>query len=155
MSSPASRHLLVARRRRRWAIGLGVLGVLVVVLAAVTVAVNVGGSSKSTSSPTTSPEGSTTTTPSGTSVAAGGAPTISSLTPSTGSAGQVVVVSGTNLVSANGHVEVRFGDLVAPTSCPTQGSCRATVPPSAAGGRVLVTVSTQSGTSNGLWFTYR
>ena len=158
MVSPWARRQLATRRRRRhWAIGLGVLGALVVVLAAVTVGVNVR--STSTSGPVTSPSGGGTTTipasPTTSSAAAPGAPTISALTPSAGPAGQTIIVSGTNLISADGHVEVRFGGQAAPTSCPAPTSCTATVPSSATGGRVLVTVATAAGTSNGLWFTYR
>ncbi|HUO49273.1 MAG TPA: IPT/TIG domain-containing protein [Acidimicrobiales bacterium] len=139
-------------------LGLGFLGAIVVVLAAVTIGVSVH--SNSTSAPLTSPSGGSTTVPgsistsSTSSAAAPGAPSISTLTPSSGSAGQAIVVSGTNLMSPDGHVEVRFGGQVAPTSCPTSSACTATVPASPVGARVPVTVGTAAGTSNGLWFTY-
>ena len=142
-------------------VGLEVLGGIVVVLAAVTVGVSLGGSPSSTSRPMTSPSGSasgtTSTVPATSSTSSAppaGAPTISAITPSVGTPGPSVAVAGTNLISPGGHVAVRFGDQVAPTSCPTSTACTATVPPSSAGGRVLVTVTTQAGTSSGPWFAF-
>jgi hypothetical protein len=100
---------------------------------------------------------STTPSPSRTShpTSGGTAPVLSSLSPSAGSAGQTVVVSGSNFMSADGLVEARFGGQVAPTSCPVQTSCTLTVPvmtgpPTA----VTVTITTDAGTSNGVTFDY-
>lgn len=88
-------------------------------------------------------------------VAAGTAPTLSALTPSGGSAGQSIVISGTNFMSADGRIVARFGAQTAPTSCPVQTSCTVTVPPGAGSpAAVPVTITTDSGVSNTLTFTY-
>jgi hypothetical protein len=85
----------------------------------------------------------------------GNAPLLSALSPHTGGAGQVVVVSGANLMSADGMVLARFGGQEAPTSCPVQTSCTVTVPANVAqGGVVPVTITTDAGTSNALTFDY-
>ncbi len=85
----------------------------------------------------------------------GGAPQISSLSPSQGAAGQTVVISGTNLISADGQILARFNGSATQTRCPTQTSCTVTVPDmgSPASG-VPVTVTTAAGTSNALTFQY-
>jgi len=163
----ASHHILAARSwRRRWLVGLGSLGGLVLVLAALTIAASVGGRSGSShrSTPSygvhpqiTTPLSTTAPgAPGASPVPLGGGPTILSLTPLKASFGQVVIISGANLFSADGQILAHFGSQVASTSCPTQNSCTVTVPaPSGATARVLVTVSTQAGTSNGLWFAYQ
>jgi hypothetical protein len=148
------RTLAARRRRRRWVTGLWALVVVVVALTALTVArrVHLSGGATHGSSSTTR----TGPTSSSTSVAAPGAPVITSLTPSQGAVGQVVGIAGSNLMSADGQVLAHFGDVVAPTSCPSSTSCSATVPsPSSPTAPVEVTVSTQAGTSNALPFTYR
>ena len=101
--------------------------------------------------PTTARPASTTPTSS----VEGSDPVLSSLTPSSGEAGQSVVISGANFLSANGQILVRFGGQVAPTRCSGPTSCSVTVPvlagpPSA----VPVTVTTVLGTSNALNFVY-
>ena len=93
-----------------------------------------------------------TTTP--VSVAAGGPPVISSLAPSSGSAGQSVQVAGANFLSSSGQIVAAFNGQVAPTSCPAQNTCTVTVPPSAGGRSAQVTITTASGTSNAVTFTY-
>ena len=86
---------------------------------------------------------------------AGPAPQLSSITPSQGSAGAVVVVHGTNLFSLNGLVLARFDGQPTHTICPTQTSCMVTVPalPSSPP-TAQVTITTESGTSNALTFLY-
>jgi hypothetical protein len=78
------------------------------------------------------------------------------LLPAQGSAGQVVTLEGTALFSADGHISVSFGPVPATVQCPTETTCRATVPDLAPGPRtVMVKLATQSGASNGLAFAYR
>ena len=147
----AARH-----RQRLWKAGLWSLLGVVVVLAGVTVAVSL------TKSPAPAPSARSTTTstmsPSGTLAPASGSspPTISLLTPSTGSPGQRVLISGTDFLSANGQIVASFGGVMAPTSCSTSTSCTATVPVQpGASSRVQVTITTDTGTSNGEWFVYQ
>ncbi len=103
-----------------------------------------------TSGTTTS---TSTTTP--VSAAVGGPPVISSLTPSSGSAGQSVHVAGANFLSSSGQIVATFNGQVAPTSCPAQNTCTVTVPPSSGDPSAQVTITTASGTSNAVTFTYR
>ena len=85
----------------------------------------------------------------------GGPPVLSALSPSTGAAGQSVIVSGTNFISADGVVQARFGGQLAPTACPVQTSCTVTVPTmTGSPTSVPVTVTTAGGTSNALTFTF-
>ncbi|HZU80025.1 MAG TPA: IPT/TIG domain-containing protein [Acidimicrobiales bacterium] len=155
----ASRRAIATRRvQARWRVGLAALAVVVVALAAVTVGVAIGHLHGTTGS--TRAGSSTQTTAGSDNQAQGpgapgtpGGPTISALSPAAGAPGQIVVITGTGLVSANGQVLASFGSVVAPTSCPSATTCRATAP--AGSGRVQVTVATASGTSNGLWFTYQ
>jgi hypothetical protein len=151
----------VRRRQRSWSVALTVLAVIVVGLAAATVALSVAGrthgsspargpshSSTGTSPPATAPLPAVTGTP--------GGPTITSVTPSQGSPGQTVTIAGSNLFSSNGQVLAYFGDVVAPTACASESSCTATVPQAAPGAnRVDVTVKTSAGSSNGEPFTYQ
>jgi hypothetical protein len=66
-----------------------------------------------------------------------------------------VVVSGVNLISADGQILARFNGAAAPTRCPTQTSCTVTVPSMGAGpSSVTLTVTTAAGTSNALTFSY-
>jgi hypothetical protein len=85
----------------------------------------------------------------------GGGPELSSISPASGAAGQVVVVSGANLMSADAHILARFNGADAPTRCQTQTSCTVTVPSlGPVPPNVTVTVTTVSGTSNALTFLY-
>jgi hypothetical protein len=106
----------------------------------------------STAPPSTTALPSTTAPPPPT---AGGGPQISSISPAAGTAGQVVTVSGANLVSSDGQVLARFNGQAAGTQCPTRTSCTVTVP-SLSGGTssVTVTITTAEGTSNALPFSY-
>jgi hypothetical protein len=68
----------------------------------------------------------------------------------------IVVVQGANLFSSNGLVLARFDGQPTHTICPTQTSCKVTVPPlPGSPTQVRVTVTTASGTSNTLIFAYR
>ena len=140
------------RNRRLWTVGLTTLAALVVGLAAYTIhrAVEPSSSTRTStpaagrSGPAAASSTSTTASPNG--------PTIVSLTPSSGSAGQRVQISGSKLFSSDGQVLAHFGGQVAPTSCSSQTSCTAVAP--AGTGRVQVTVTTAAGTSNPVWFSY-
>ncbi len=111
-----------------------------------------GSGAKSSSAPSV-PRSTTSTLPSlGT---PGGAPVISSLSPSSGSGGQAVQVAGSNFLSSDGQIVATFAGRVASTSCPSQTMCTVTVPPSSAPpGPVPVTITTSAGTSNTVTFTY-
>jgi len=141
------------RRERTWRAGLLVLAFAVVGLAAATIVVSVEHRHHSSAS---SPAGtSTSSSSSSTSIGPSGAgPVITALVPSFGSAGQTITIDGSGLFSADGHVVARFNGQVAPTACPSGNSCTATVP-AGSSGSATVTVSTDSGTSNGLTFTYQ
>lgn len=86
-----------------------------------------------------------------------GPPILTSVTPLSGAAGQVVTLSGTDLFSTDGTVQAFLAGQPIPTSCPTQTSCTVTVPdlPGAPTGAVPLTVQTASGTSNAEPFSYR
>ncbi len=85
----------------------------------------------------------------------GSDPVLSSLTPSSGAAGQSLVISGANFLSANGDIIARFGGQVVPTRCFDQTSCSVTVPVLVGTQSVVpVTVTTVTGTSNALTFAY-
>jgi hypothetical protein len=148
-----------ARRRQQfWVIGLSALALLVVVLAAVTISVSVGGKSSPSrrsngSGASNSSSGTNRTT---TTAPSGPGPHITALSPSSGPAGQVVTITGVNLVSADGQVLASFGGTVAPTSCSSATTCTATAPAAPNGSaKVPVTVKTSEGTSNSLDYTYR
>jgi hypothetical protein len=80
---------------------------------------------------------------------------LSSLSTTSGGAGQVVTVSGSNFMSANGDVQAHFGSQEAPTACPNASSCTVTVPTLSGSSRsVPLTITTQSGTSNAVNFDY-
>jgi hypothetical protein len=156
-----AQRLRAARRRRRlWTGGLWALAGVVAVLGAVTVAVSLARSPAPTPGATCSSSPTTTTTsaPPGSLAPASGSspPTISSLSPSTGGPGQRVVITGTGFLSANGQIVASFGGATAPTSCPTSTSCTATAPAQpGTSSQVQVTIRTDTGTSNGEWFTYQ
>lgn len=98
---------------------------------------------------TTSPTTSVTPAPTG-------APRLSSASPSSGAAGQTVVVDGSGLFSSNGEVLAYFGGTDAPTSCSSQTSCTVTVPDLGAGPTTVpLTIVTSRGRSNALRFSYR
>ena len=80
---------------------------------------------------------------------------ISALNPSSGPAGESVQVAGSNFLSSNGRIVATFNGQVASTSCPAQNTCTVTVPTSTGSPSAQVTITTSSGTSNAVTFTYR
>jgi hypothetical protein len=84
-----------------------------------------------------------------------GAPRLASMSPSSGAAGQTIVIDGSGLFSSNGEVVAYFGGTQAGTSCTSQTSCTVTVPDLGSGpSTVPVTVVTAAGRSNPLTFSY-
>jgi len=81
-------------------------------------------------------------------------PVISSITPSSGSAGERIQITGANLLSSNGQIVATFNGQAAPTSCPAQNTCTVTVPPQSGSSSAQVSITTASGTSNAVTFTY-
>jgi IPT/TIG domain len=102
-----------------------------------------------TTSPTTAPPTSTTVP-----AAPGGAPVIAALNPASGAAGQSIEVAGANFLSSDGQIIATFNGQVAPTSCPAQNACTITAPPIAGSSSAQVVITTSSGTSNPVTFTY-
>ncbi len=102
--------------------------------------------------PPTTTTTTTTTTPATTGPSTQG-PVLSSLVPSSGAAGQVLVVLGSGLLSPSGQIVAHFGDQTSVIACPQSTSCLVQVPPGASPS-ALVTVTTDAGTSNPLTFTY-
>jgi hypothetical protein len=100
---------------------------------------------------------SRTTTPGTTPVVTpGAAPAIASLSPSSGTAGQVVTVAGSNFMSADGHIAAHFDGQAACIACPSPAVCTVTVPTAVgAANPARVTVTTDAGVSNAANFTYR
>jgi hypothetical protein len=98
----------------------------------------------------------TTSTTTGTApVSASGPPVIAALNPSSGAAGQAIQVAGANFLSSSGQIIATFDGQVAPTSCPAQNTCSVTVPPAPPGTPTAqVVITTASGTSNTMTFTY-
>ncbi len=84
----------------------------------------------------------------------GGPPVIASLSPASGAAGQGIQVAGSNFLSSSGQIVATFNGQVAPTSCPAQNTCTVTVPPMSGSPSAQVTITTASGTSNAVTFTY-
>lgn len=84
-----------------------------------------------------------------------GPPALSALAPPSGPAGQAVTVTGSNFLSPSGQISARVGGEVASVTCPDQTTCTVVIPPNqGATSSAPVTISTDSGTSNALAFTY-
>jgi hypothetical protein len=79
---------------------------------------------------------------------------IASISPASGAPGQGVQVAGSNFLSSSGQIVATFNGQVAPTSCPAQNACTVTVPPMSGSAAAQVTITTASGTSNAVTFTY-
>jgi hypothetical protein len=141
------------RAEQRWRLTLAALAGLVVALAAVAVIAGIRGHGSSTTGGTAGRSAGAPATTLPTTPGTPGGPTITSISPSQGPAGTSVAVTGTGFFSPDGSVLVAFGGTTAPTSCSSQTACRATVPSGT--GVVVVTVTTQKGTSNGVPFTYQ
>jgi hypothetical protein len=161
-------------RRLRWAIGITV-GALVIVVAALVATVNQGdrqpddraattaGSARAASSTapggstgTTSGQGAVSSTSTSTTLAEpGGPPDLSALAPASGHAGQTVTVIGSNFLSSSGQISAQVGGQVAPVACPDLTTCTVVLPPDPGStAPATVTITTDSGTSNALVFTY-
>jgi hypothetical protein len=160
-------------RTDRWLVGSVAVVAVLVVVAAIALAVSLSGGpatppstvagpthagSTHPGSPRSNPgAGGATPTSTNTSTtvvaAPGGPPVISSLSPSSGSAGQGIQVAGANFLSTSGQIVATFNGQVAPTSCPAQNSCTITVPASTSPSAQVV-ITTASGTSNAVTFTY-
>jgi hypothetical protein len=153
------------RRSKRWLPATVALVAVLVVGSGIAFTVSTSRRS-SRSSPTAAPvrqpvrTGKTSTTTSTTttttaSPSSGSAPQISTLTPASGSPGQTVTVTGSNFLSSDGRIVASFDGQVTATSCSTQDVCLVTVPPPPVGETsALVTITTASGTSNPINFSY-
>jgi hypothetical protein len=99
--------------------------------------------------------GTTTTLPPPSQLSApAGAPVLTSLQPSSGTAGQSVVVSGSGFLSPSGHIWATVGGQTASVSCPDQTTCTLTIPSQAVLATAApVVIVTDSGSSNLLNFT--
>jgi hypothetical protein len=182
---PRTRRSGSSERRLRWAIGIA-LGVLFVVVAAVVGTTNrgdqqSGGQATATTRPSggagAAPRGSTGTTsgqgvasspstsiptPTSTSTSApttlaepDGPPALSALAPATGQAGQTVTVTGSNFLSSSGRISAQVEGQIAPVACPAQTTCTVVIPPDPGPApSAPLTITTDSGTSNALVFTY-
>jgi hypothetical protein len=121
------------------------------------------GASSPTTAPTSSAGGSSgrstvpsTSAPTSTTLAEpGGPPDLAALTPSSGQAGQSVTVTGSDFLSSSGRISAEVGGQTASVACPDQTTCTLVIPPAqGTTSAVPVTVTTDSGTSNPLPFTY-
>jgi IPT/TIG domain len=87
--------------------------------------------------------------------APGSAPVLNTITPDRGAAGQAVTLDGSNLFSPDGHIVASVGGQPADIRCSTQTSCVLTVPMlTSPPGSILVTMTTQAGTSNPVPFSF-
>ncbi len=112
-------------------------------------------SSSTTAAPPPTTTQTTTPTTTSTTSPTGGAPVLSAVQPASGAAGQVVVITGTNLISQSGQITAHVGAQVALIACPEPTSCLVDVPAATGTGTSApLTVTTDSGTSNPLTFTY-
>ena len=112
--------------------------------------------SPAATTPTTAPTSTTSAPPTTTAAPASGGPVLSSVSPAAAGPGQTVTLSGSNLFSSSGRIVVMFGSTQGGVSCPSQTTCQATVP--ALTGQpspTSVSITTDSGTSAPLAFTYR
>ena len=97
---------------------------------------------------------SSTTTSTATPATPGGPPVIAALSPASAAAGQGIEVDGSNFLSSNGRIVATFNGQVAPTSCPAANTCTVTVPPMSGSSSAQVIITTASGASNAVTFTY-
>lgn len=114
--------------------------------------VAVSGVGGGTASPTTTAPPSTTTPAVPTT---GSGPVLTTLEPASAAPGQVLVIVGSNLMSASGQITANFGTETSTVACPQTTSCLVMVPQDGTSGTsVPFTVTTDSGTSNALTFSY-
>lgn len=154
------------RRSDRWLLASVVVASVLVIAAAAALAVSLSRNPQTAAHPPTraaagkkggGTSGTTTTTttsPTSTPVGPAGVPVISSLTPSSGTAGETIRVTGANFISSNGQIVATFNGQAAPTSCPAQNTCTVTVPPQSGPSSAQVSITTAGGTSNPVTFTY-
>lgn len=109
-----------------------------------------GASGSSTTTSTTTPAATSTAPP----ASPGGPPVIALLSPASGAAGQGIQVDGSNFLSSDGQIVATFNGQVAPTSCPAANTCTVTVPPMSGSPAAQVVITTASGASNAVTFTY-
>ena len=83
-------------------------------------------------------------------------PVLLEISPASGPAGQRVTLRGRGFFSADGQITVTFGAAQAPVACPSETTCHATVPsrPGTSSATVPVRVSTETGRSNPVAFSY-
>ncbi|HTX62330.1 MAG TPA: IPT/TIG domain-containing protein [Acidimicrobiales bacterium] len=113
-------------------------------------------SGSSGSAPHTAPQSPTSTPSTTASPAPRGGPSLASASPDAGAPGDTVVVHGSGLFSSNGRVIAYFDGADAPTSCPSQTTCRVIVPDLGPRSSTLhLTIVTSSGRTNALTFAYR
>jgi hypothetical protein len=156
------------REPARWLATAVVIVAVLVVASGIALAVSTShgsGRPSPTATPTTHPgrtgasqathgAGPSTTTATAPSIP-GSPPQISSLTPASGSPGQTLTVTGSNFLSSDGSIVASFDGQVTATSCSSEAVCTVTVPPQSAGETsAQVTISTASGTSNAVAFSY-
>jgi hypothetical protein len=80
---------------------------------------------------------------------------LTTLEPASAAPGQVLVIVGSNLMSASGQITANFGTETSTVACPQTTSCLVMVPQDGTSGTsVPFTVTTDSGTSNALTFSY-
>jgi hypothetical protein len=82
---------------------------------------------------------------------------VAALSPASAAAGQTLTLSGNGFYSPGGHISITFDGTEAPAACPVRTTCTVTVPAlTPAGPRtVVVVVTTDTGKSNPLTFTYQ
>jgi hypothetical protein len=82
---------------------------------------------------------------------------VTALSPATGAAGQSLTLNGSGFYSPGGHISITFDGAEAPAACPIRTTCTVSVPALTPPGprTVLVVVSTDTGKSNPLPFTYQ
>jgi hypothetical protein len=164
-------------RREHWlTIAVAVVAALVVIAGIALAVSSGGGGQQAAAPPSTTPTvhahtppashhpasgrhtgrsgGQGTTTSTAPPATPGGPPVIASLSPARGSPGQGIQVAGSNFLSSSGQIVANFNGQVAPTSCPAQNTCTVTVPPMNGSSSAEVTITTASGTSNAVTFTY-
>lgn len=77
------------------------------------------------------------------------------VTPSTAAAGQTVTVTGKNFYSADGRISATVGSADAGIDCPSETTCRVTMPKLHRKGTVDLVVTTEAGPSSPLSIDYR
>ena len=175
----SARRELAGAFWRRASRTAGVLAIAAVLAVGIDLAVGAGGRSRvplaarrppetatssttstptSTSPSTTTTSSSTTTTTSSTTTtiaAPGAGPVLVSVEPRQAGPGSVLVLGGRGFFSASGIIVAEVAGHPAPTRCPQQSQCEVTVPDlHRRAGKVPISITTSSGTSNVIFFEY-